>query len=112
MCSLSPASQLDNTMLAFSESHPSDVEQPSTSSPTPPITQSAGPSGVLNTRSDYYTIPPVDELDSMATDSDPVEVDNFTVGRHGYGVIVFPGKTDVRDLNLNELGECVDPLCV
>ena len=26
----------------------------------------------------------------MATGCDPVEVDNFTIGRHGYSVIVSP----------------------
>ena len=72
-------------------------------SPTPVV----GPSGVVNTRSDYYTIPPVDELDSMATPNtcDPVMVENFTVGRHDYGIIFFPGETNVRDLNLDELGK-------
>jgi len=94
-------------MLAFSEPHPpfssAEQEQPSSSSSTPVV----GPSGVINTRSDYYTVPPLDELDSMATadSSDPVLVENFTVGRHGYGVIFFSGKTDVRDLNLDELGK-------
>ena len=107
-CFLSPTPpQLDNTMLAFSKPHPhtpsTEQEQPSSSSPTP----IAGPSGVINTRSDYYTIPPVDELDSMATadSSDPILVENFTVGRRDYGVIFFSGKTDVRDLNLDELGK-------
>ena len=61
----------------------------------------------MNTRSDYYTIPPLDELDSMATgdSSDPIMVENFTVGRHDYGTIFFPGETNVRNLNLDELGQ-------
>lgn len=94
-------------MLAFSEPHPpassTEQEQPSSSSPTPTV----GLSGVINTRSDYYTVPPLDELDSMATAGsfDPILVENFTVGRHGYGVIFFYGKTNVRDLNLDELGK-------
>lgn len=94
-------------MLAFSKPHPpassTEHEQPSSSSPIPV----AGPSGVINTRSDYYTVPPVDELDSMATpgSTDPILVENFTVGRHSYGVIFFSGKTNVRDLNLDELGK-------
>ena len=108
MCSFSSPTppQLDNTMLAFSKPHPlafsTEQDQPS-SSPTP----IAGPSGVVNTRPDYYTIPPVDELDSMATPNscDPIMVENFTVGRHDYGVIFFPGETDVRNLNLDELGK-------
>jgi len=80
------------------------------SKPTPLTshTHPAGSSGVINTRSDYYTIPSVDELDAIATagnSSDSVEIENFTIGRHGYGVIVFPGKTDVCGLNLDELGK-------
>ena len=99
--------QLDNTMLAFSKPQSSasstEHEQPSSSSSTPIV----GPSGVVNTRSDYYTVPPLDELDSMATvdSTDPIMVENFTVGRHGYGVIFFSGKTNVRYLNLDELGK-------
>lgn len=94
-------------MLAFGEPHPpassTGEEQPSSSSPTPIM----GPSGVVNTRPDYYTVPALDELNSMATAgcSDPVLVENFTVGRHGYGVIFFSGKTNIRDLNLDELGK-------
>ena len=38
----------------------------------------------------------------MATPNscDPNMVENFTVGRYDYGLIFFPGKTDVHDLNL------------
>ena len=94
-------------MLFFSKPHPpgsfAEQEQPSSSSPTPVV----GPSGVVNTRADYYTVPPLDELDSMATPNscDPIMVENFTVGRHDYGLIFFPGETNVRDLNLDELGK-------
>ena len=95
-------------MLTFNEPLPSsaDMEKLTSILPashTPPV----GPSGVLTTRSDYYTIPSVDELDTMATTGSLVEVENFSVGRHGYGVIVFPGKTDVHGLNLDELGKSV-----
>ena len=107
----SPGSQLDSTLVAFNEPHPSsvDVERLSTNSLTPQVSL-AGPSGILNTRSDYYTIPTVNELDSMATGNlfDPIEVDDFTVGRHGYGVIVFLGSTNVCGLNLDKLGKSVD----
>jgi len=99
---------MDSTMLSFNEPHPSSAHMEN-SNPAPSIshTHPAGLSGVLNTRLDYYTIPPVDELDAMATagsSSDPIEVENFTIGHHGYGVIVFPGKTNVRGLNLDKLG--------
>jgi cytosine/adenosine deaminase-related metal-dependent hydrolase len=32
-------------------------------------------------------------------------VDNFTVGREGYGNVFFPDTFDVGDLNLDEIGE-------
>jgi len=101
----SPDSHLDSTLVGFNEPHPSsaDVKRLSSNSLTPPVCSS----GIINTRPDYYTIPTVDELDSMAT-GNSIEVDNFTVGRHGYGVIVFPGSTNVCGLNLDKLGKSMD----
>ena len=58
----------------------------------------------LTLPADYYTIPPLDELDSMSTD-DSCLVQNFTIGRKGYGEIHFPGRTDVFGMNLAEIGK-------
>ncbi len=52
----------------------------------------------------YHTIPPLDELDSIATGSTCL-VQNFTIGRQSYGEIHFPGLTDVYGMNLEQIGE-------
>ncbi|XP_050720849.1 nuclear pore complex protein Nup98-Nup96-like isoform X5 [Eriocheir sinensis] len=69
------------------------------------------PAGVKLHRPGYYTLPPLDEVAQMViTDSDnnnegaankrcPVE--NFTVGRYGYGNVCFLGVTDVAGLDLD-----------
>ncbi|CAH0482337.1 unnamed protein product [Peronospora belbahrii] len=51
---------------------------------------------------DYYTIPPYERLQVM-TDQELSEVDKFTVGCHGLGAVEWIGKTDVRNLDLDEL---------
>jgi len=32
-------------------------------------------------------------------------VDDFVIGRDGYGNVMFPGETNVANLNLDEIGE-------
>ena len=66
------------------------------------------PSGVVLMRPDYYTIPHLDEIDSLESEGQCV-VEGFTIGRRGFGEVHFPGKTDVHGMNLDELGVC---LCV
>ena len=56
---------------------------------------------------DYYTVPPLDELDSLVEEGGVCEVEGFTVGRTGYGEVHFPGNTNVYGLNIDQLGECI-----
>lgn len=35
-------------------------------------------------------------------------VENFVVGRDGYGNVVFPGFTNVAGLNLDEIGKAFE----
>ncbi|CAI5720976.1 unnamed protein product [Peronospora destructor] len=51
---------------------------------------------------DYYTIPSYERLQAM-TDDELSQVDKFTVGCRGLGAVEWIGKTDVRDLDLDEL---------
>ncbi|XP_074268615.1 uncharacterized protein LOC141591985 [Silene latifolia] len=56
-------------------------------------------------RTDYYTQPSIQELLS-AESNDPgfcSHVQDFVVGRHGYGEVKFKGETDVRGLDLDAL---------
>lgn len=64
------------------------------------------PSGVVLMRPDYYTIPHLDEIDSLESEGQCV-VEGFTIGRRGFGEVHFPGKTDVHGMNLDELGVCL-----
>ncbi|KAI3442503.1 Peptidase S59 domain-containing protein [Psidium guajava] len=55
--------------------------------------------------SDYFIEPCLEELATREFE-DPgylSRVQNFTVGRFGYGFVKFLGETDVRGLNINEL---------
>ena len=57
-------------------------------------------------RSEYYTIPPLAELNQKTDGNGDVFVDDFVVGREGYGQVKFYGRTNVAGLNLDEIGEC------
>ncbi|CEG43421.1 nucleoporin 98 [Plasmopara halstedii] len=51
---------------------------------------------------DYYTKPSYERLQAM-TDDELSEVEQFTIGCRGLGAVEWIGKTDVRDLDLDEL---------
>lgn len=56
-------------------------------------------------RSEYYTIPSLSELNQMVDSNGDVFVDDFVVGREGYGQVKFYGRTNVAGLNLDEIGK-------
>uniref|UniRef100_A0A7N6B4P1 Nuclear pore complex protein Nup98-Nup96 n=1 Tax=Anabas testudineus TaxID=64144 RepID=A0A7N6B4P1_ANATE len=60
-------------------------------------------SGILLTRVGYYTIPSMEDLAEMVDENGECVVENFTVGRKGYGSIFFPGEVNVSGLNLDEI---------
>uniref|UniRef100_A0A8D3BN44 Nuclear pore complex protein Nup98-Nup96 n=1 Tax=Scophthalmus maximus TaxID=52904 RepID=A0A8D3BN44_SCOMX len=60
-------------------------------------------SGIVLNRVGYYTIPSMKDLAEMVDDHGDCSVDNFTVGRKGYGSIFFPGEVNVTGLNLDEI---------
>ncbi|XP_026213261.1 nuclear pore complex protein Nup98-Nup96 isoform X3 [Anabas testudineus] len=61
------------------------------------------PAGILLTRVGYYTIPSMEDLAEMVDENGECVVENFTVGRKGYGSIFFPGEVNVSGLNLDEI---------
>ncbi|XP_035288063.1 nuclear pore complex protein Nup98-Nup96 isoform X2 [Anguilla anguilla] len=61
------------------------------------------PAGIVLGRVGYYTIPSLEELGSMLNENGDCLVENFTVGRKGYGSIFFPGEVNLTDLNLDEI---------
>lgn len=61
-------------------------------------------SKMIFTRSEYYTKPPLSDLDKLV-DEDKCEcnVQGFSVGREGYGEVKFLGTTNVYGLNIDEI---------
>lgn len=54
-------------------------------------------------RSEYYTIPPLNELNQKVDSNGDVFIEDFVVGRTGYGCVKFYGRTNVAGLNLDEI---------
>jgi nuclear pore complex protein Nup98-Nup96 len=61
------------------------------------------PTGITLHRSGYYTIPSLDELIRFMDEKGECIVDNFTIGRRGYGSVYFDDSFNVAGLNLDEL---------
>uniref|UniRef100_A0AAQ5YAA5 Nuclear pore complex protein Nup98-Nup96 n=1 Tax=Amphiprion ocellaris TaxID=80972 RepID=A0AAQ5YAA5_AMPOC len=67
------------------------------------ILNSPHPAGIVLNRVGYYTIPSMDDLAEMVDENGECVVENFTIGRKGYGSIFFPGEVNVTGLNLDEI---------
>ncbi|KAM4620966.1 nuclear pore complex protein Nup98-Nup96 isoform 2-T3 [Polymixia lowei] len=65
--------------------------------------QSPHPAGIVLGRVGYYTIPSMEELADMVDQNAQCVVENFTVGRKGYGSVFFPGEVNLTGLNLDEI---------
>lgn len=63
------------------------------------------PTGITLRRLDYYTIPTLDDLVSLLGDDGSCIVDNFCIGRYGYGNLYFDETMDIAGLNLDEIGK-------
>ncbi|XP_028823524.1 nuclear pore complex protein Nup98-Nup96 isoform X2 [Denticeps clupeoides] len=61
------------------------------------------PAGVVLSRVGYYTIPSMEELATMISENGECVVDNFTIGRRGYGSVFFPGQINLTNINLDEI---------
>jgi len=54
------------------------------------------------TRPEYYSSPSVEAMAKMS-EAKLRQVDNLEIGRHGFGSVKWPGLTDVRRMNFDEL---------
>ncbi|TRY98366.1 hypothetical protein DNTS_021791 [Danionella cerebrum] len=61
------------------------------------------PAGIVFGRVGYYTIPSLDELGKMLNENGECVVENFTIGRKGYGSVFFPGEVNLTNLNLDDI---------
>uniref|UniRef100_A0A8C5BWX6 Nuclear pore complex protein Nup98-Nup96 n=1 Tax=Gadus morhua TaxID=8049 RepID=A0A8C5BWX6_GADMO len=59
--------------------------------------------GIVLSRVGYYTIPSMDELAEMVDNNGQCVVENFTIGRKGYGSVFFCGVVNATGLNLDEI---------
>uniref|UniRef100_A0A8C4DQH1 Nuclear pore complex protein Nup98-Nup96 n=1 Tax=Dicentrarchus labrax TaxID=13489 RepID=A0A8C4DQH1_DICLA len=59
--------------------------------------------GIVLNRVGYYTIPSMEDLADMVDENGECVVENFSVGRKGYGSIFFAGEINVTALNLDEI---------
>ena len=62
------------------------------------------PANIRLRRPGYYTIPALDELVDCVDENGDCFVENFVIGREGYGNVLFPGIINVANLNLDEIG--------
>uniref|UniRef100_A0A673NMI3 Nuclear pore complex protein Nup98-Nup96 n=1 Tax=Sinocyclocheilus rhinocerous TaxID=307959 RepID=A0A673NMI3_9TELE len=61
------------------------------------------PAGIVLARVGYYTIPSMEELGRMLNENGECIVENFTVGRKGYGSVFFSGEVNLTNMNLDEI---------
>ncbi|XP_055493395.1 nuclear pore complex protein Nup98-Nup96 isoform X1 [Leucoraja erinacea] len=62
------------------------------------------PAGIVLTKVGYYTIPSMEELAQQLTnESGECIVENFTIGRKGYGSVYFPGVVNLTNMDLDEI---------
>lgn len=59
--------------------------------------------GIILTRPEYYTLPPLEKLVEHRLGDGQCLVKGFTIGRVGYGNVSFPDLINVENLNLDEL---------
>jgi len=70
------------------------------------------PAGIVLSRPGYYTIPPFEALAELVDDEGNCYVEDFTIGREGYGSIFFPGITNITDMNFDEIGRLFSPVLI
>ena len=65
--------------------------------------QSKHPAKIQLKRAQYYTMPKFTELANITDTNGDCIVENFVIGRAGYGNIFFPGMTNIVGMNFDEI---------
>lgn len=98
---LSPIQKVIESVMLNKDNSLSDDET------TPLSTQAAEeenlPCGIKLKRAEYYTLPPLDDLQKHMNSKGECFIKGFTVGRVGYGNVHFPDRINVTNLNLDEI---------
>jgi nuclear pore complex protein Nup98-Nup96 len=89
---------LSDSLFLSRSQHDDTLPEPSLGEDYPPH-----PTGIVLRRPGYYVIPSLAELISLVDEDGRCVVDNFTIGRRGYGSVYFNEPFDVTGLNLDEL---------
>lgn len=63
------------------------------------------PANIVLTRPGYYTVPSWQELTDITDENGDCIVEDFTIGREGYGSVFFPGSTNIAGMNFDEIGK-------
>ncbi|RXG73506.1 Nuclear pore complex protein Nup98-Nup96 [Armadillidium vulgare] len=71
--------------------------------PNDHIATSPHPAGIKLSRIGYYTMPSFEDLKEMVDPDGNCLVENFTIGRYGYGNICFQGISNVTGLDLDSI---------
>ncbi|VEL22380.1 unnamed protein product, partial [Protopolystoma xenopodis] len=61
------------------------------------------PAGIWLTKPNYFTLPTLDELAGMINADGRCVVSDFVIGRRHYGHIIFPGETDISNIDLDKV---------
>ena len=93
-----PSSKPDETSI-LTPPESADTSQEYIEEPDEPL-----PAGIKLKRAGYYTIPSMSELATMVDpETGNLMVENFTIGRAGYGNIFFPGLTNIKNMNFDDI---------
>ncbi|XP_052829628.1 nuclear pore complex protein Nup98-Nup96 isoform X1 [Octopus bimaculoides] len=61
------------------------------------------PANIVLMRPGYYTVPSWQELTDITDENGDCIVEDFTIGREGYGSVFFPGPTNIAGMNFDEI---------
>ena len=62
-----------------------------------------GKVGIKLYRPEYFTIPDKEQLNKQLAETGKCVIQDFTIGRDGYGSVHFPGSTDITDIDLDDI---------
>ncbi|KAF2366698.1 Peptidase S59 nucleoporin [Trinorchestia longiramus] len=99
VCNTSTAANASNANYTIYEASSQDFSDHD----IPEVNAPPHPTGIKLSRAGYYTIPSMSELANLVDEDGRCIVENFSVGREGYGNVCFTSDTDVMGLDLDSI---------